>query len=79
MKINTNTLLLIAAAGVGVYLLTRPKTPAIPVGYNPYNTPAYNPQLLPGGNQYAGNTTAQDISAGASGLSALSDLIGNFF
>jgi len=79
MKINTNTLLLIAAAGVGVYLLTRPKTPTYPVGYNPYNTPAYNSQMLPGGTQYAGNTTAQDISAGASALSSLSDLIGNFF
>jgi hypothetical protein len=77
-KINTNTLLLIGAGVVGVYLLTRPKVPV----YNPYQTglPAYNPYQtgLPAA-QYPGNTTAQDINAGASALSSLSDLIGNFF
>jgi len=72
-------LLIVGAVAVGAYMLTRPRvtTPTYPPGYNPYASPAY----LPGGTatQYAGNTTAQDIQAGASGLSALSDLIGNFF
>lgn len=80
---KTDTLLLIGAAAVGVYLLTRPKVPTYPVGYNPYGTGvnAYNPYGQPAlsTQQYSGNTTAQDIAAGGSALSALSDLIGNFF
>lgn len=75
MKIDTTTLLLIGAAAVGVYLLTRPTTPT-PVYssavYNPYATPA-----LTAAN--AGNPVAQDVTAGASALSSLSSLIGNFF
>ena len=83
MKIDTNTLLLIAGAGVAVYLLTRPKTILPSAGYNPYagttGLPTnYNPYAtaLPA-NQ--GNPIAQDVTAGASALSSLSDLIGNFF
>jgi hypothetical protein len=81
-KINTNTLLLIGAAAVGVYLLTRPKT--MPVGYNPYMTPGYNPYgttaYNPTGLPAAGsNQTAQIISAGGSALEGLSSLLGNFF
>lgn len=82
---KTETLLLIGAAAVGVYLLTRPKVPA---SYSPYGTlpspygsaaqPAYNPYGS-AAQPYAGNATAQDISAGASALSSLSDVIGNFF
>jgi hypothetical protein len=76
MKINTNTLLIAGAAVVGVYLLTRPKTPTYPVGYNPYQT-GYPAGTYPAIQQ--GNPTAQIISAGGSALSSLSDLIGNFF
>jgi hypothetical protein len=73
---KTDTLLIIGAAAVGVYLLTRPKAPT----YNPYATglPAYNPYALPTA-QNAGNPFAQDVTAGASALSSLSDVIGNFF
>jgi hypothetical protein len=76
---KTNTLLLVAAAAVGVYLLTRPKTTALP--YNPYGAsgvPAYNPYGS-AAQQYGQNTVAQDIQAGSSALSSLSDLVGNFF
>jgi hypothetical protein len=75
-KINTNTLLLVGAAAVGVYLLTRPKAPL----YNPYSTglPVYNPYPT-GLPANASNPLAQDVTAGASALSSLSDLIGNFF
>ena len=71
MKIDTNTLLIGAVAVVGIYMLTRPKT-VTPV-YT--TTPAIN-ALQP---NYAGNTTAQDISAGASALTALGNTISNFF
>jgi hypothetical protein len=77
MKIDSTTLLLIGAAAVGVYLLTRPTTPT-PVYssavYNPYATT--NPALA---QNYAGNTTAQDIAAGSSALTALGNALGNFF
>lgn len=73
-KINTNTLLIAGAAAVGVYLLTRPRVSTPVYNYNPYAATG-----LPASGQYPGNTTAQDISAGASALSSLSDLIGNFF
>jgi hypothetical protein len=70
MKIDSTTLLLGVAAVAAVYLITRPKTVA-PV----YTAPAYNPAL----NAYQGNTTAQDISAGASALTALGNTLSNFF
>lgn len=75
---KTETLLIVGAAAVGVYLLTRPRvTYPQTTAYNPYATqPAYNPYAT---QQYAGNQTAQDIAAGGSALSSLSDLIGNFF
>lgn len=75
MKIDTNTLLIIGAAAVGVYLLTRPTTP-VPA----FSTSVYNPYAsaaLPA--NYAGNTTAQDINAGATALTALGNTISNFF
>jgi hypothetical protein len=76
MKINTNTLLIAAAAAVGLYLLTRPKTPVYPPGYNPYQTAlpgsGYNPYQQP-------NQTAAIISAGGGALESISDLLGNFF
>ena len=84
MKIDSTTLLLVGAAAVGVYLLTRPKT-TTPVGYNPYGTPTYNPYgtqtalQMQTSLQNAGNPVAQDITAGASALQGLSSLIGNFF
>jgi hypothetical protein len=77
---KTNTLLLVAAAAVGVYLLTRPKVTAL--SYNPYGasgTPAYNPYYGSAAQPYGSNTVAQDIQAGSSALSSLSDLVGNFF
>lgn len=70
MKIDTNTLLIGVVAVAGIYLLTRPKTV----------TPVYNPYLttpLPATNY--GNPTAQDITAGASALTALGNTISNFF
>jgi hypothetical protein len=84
MKIDTTTLLLIGAAVVGVYLLTRPSVPAAysPYGVpNPYLTNPYGAQSalsLASGN-YAGNQTAQDISAGSQAVSSISSLLGNFF
>jgi hypothetical protein len=88
MKMNTNTVLIIGAAAVGVYLLTRPKVgPQYPYsimnpsGYgnpalsNPYGAPVYGS----GGYVAPGNTTAGIITAGGSALQGLSDLIGNFF
>lgn len=85
MKIDTTTLLLIGAAGVAVYLVTRPAVnplvnpatglPYASTPYNPYATPAYNPY----GAVAPGNTTGGIISAGGSALEGLSDLIGNFF
>jgi hypothetical protein len=73
MKIDTNTLLIGIVAIGGIYLLTRPKT-ATPV----YSAPAINPYLTSQPN-YAGNQTAQDISAGATALTALGNTISNFF
>jgi hypothetical protein len=76
--INTNTLLLIGAAGVALYFVTRPRVPALPVGYNPYAAPGYG---APAYNPYATqpNPLAQQITAGGSALEGLSDLLGNFF
>lgn len=78
MKIDSNTLLLIGAAAVGVYLLTRPKT-TYPVGYSPYATgmPAYNPYGATALQQQS--TTAQDIAAGGSALAQLATTVGNLF
>ena len=66
MKINTNTLLIAGAAAVGIYLLTRPKTPVYPVGYNPYPVGTY-----PGIQQP--NQTAAIITAGGGVLSNIFD------
>lgn len=75
MKLDTNTLLLIGAGVVAIYFVTKPATPTLPLGYNPYSTPAYNPYTgVP-----AGNTTAGVVAASGSALEGLSDLIGNFF
>jgi hypothetical protein len=80
---KTDTLLMIGAAAVGIYLLTRPRVPT-QYGVNPYGTgmTAYNPYTagsygLPAYQQQS--TVAQDITAGASGLSTLADAISNFF
>lgn len=78
MKIDTTTLLLIGAAAVGVYLLTRPRPMATTPVYttNPY---AVNPYAV---NPYAAtptNATAQDIAAGGSALSSLATAVSNFF
>lgn len=80
MKIDSSTLLIAGVAVVGVYLLTRPKTPTYPVGYNPYAGTAglptgYNPYAI----QQQGSTTAQDIAAGGTALEGLANIIGNFF
>jgi hypothetical protein len=71
MKINTTTLLLIAAAAVGVYLITRPKpvTQQLPV-YNPYSA---------GGGYNTNSTTAQDIAAGGTAAAGLANALSNLF
>lgn len=62
-KINTETILIIAAAGVGVYLLTRRATPPTPV-YVPVSTA-----------QAQQNSTAQIITAGAGAANAIANII----
>lgn len=71
MKIDSTTLIIGVVGVAALYLLTRPKT-VTPT----YIPTAINPALS---TQYAGNTTAQDISAGSTALTALGDVIGNFF
>lgn len=83
---KTDTLLLIGAAAVGVYLLTRPRVPSL--GVNTYAGQQYPQQpqtalnYLSQPNPYGAagsNQTAQIISASGSALSALSDVVSNFF
>jgi hypothetical protein len=72
-KIDTETLLIIGAvAVVGIYFLTR--TTVAPV--NPY---ASNYISTPGGGGYLlpGNTTAQDIQAGAGGAASIISSLSN--
>lgn len=71
MKVDSNTLIIGVVGIAAIYLLTRPK--AITPTYIPT---AINPALS---QPYAGNTTAQDINAGASALTALGNTLGNFF
>lgn len=71
-KISTETMLILGVIGIaGVYFLTRTKAVAV----NPYGTTLVTgPQgqyLLPG------NTTAQDINAGASGASSIINSLAN--
>jgi len=74
-KIDTTTLLLIGAAVVAVYLLTK----------KPTVTPMYTttPSLYPAGyNPYLAaqpNATAQDIAAGGTALSQLATAASNLF
>jgi hypothetical protein len=68
MKVDATTLLLLAAAAVGVYLITRPKPAPAPV-YNPYPA-GYSPYSAPV------NTTAQDINAGSSAISNIIKSLG---
>jgi len=80
MKIDTNTLLILGAAGVGIYFLTRPKT--VPVGYNPVTGLPYGYGTTPGMPVYnpnQPNATAQIIAAGGSALDGISDILGHFF
>jgi hypothetical protein len=69
MKIDATTILLIGAAGIAIYLITRPRTV-------PTTLPVYNP--VPGYNPYttAANPTAQDISAGSQGISSIISALG---
>jgi hypothetical protein len=73
MKMDTNTLLIGVVAVAGIYLLTRPKTPTyLPTTVSPTALSTLQPN-------YAGNPTAQDISAGGTALAGMGDLIGNIF
>jgi hypothetical protein len=69
---SQETLLIVGAVAlVGIYFLTRTKAVAI----NPYG-PTY--VTGPGGSTYLpGNTTAQDITAGSQGASALINSLNN--
>jgi hypothetical protein len=74
MKTETLLLLLVAAA-VGVYFVTRSKTTAVtyPPGMTPYGTqPVYNPYLQ------QQNTTAQDITAAGVAAGGIADIISAF-
>jgi hypothetical protein len=65
-KIDTQTMLIVGAAAVGFYLLTRPKTvppPVYPAGYSPYITTGF-----PGSSV---NPTAGIITASGSALSSI--------
>jgi hypothetical protein len=73
MKVDSTTLIIGVVGIAAVYLLTRPKT--VTPTYLPTTV---NPALSSVPN-YAGNETAQDISAGATALTALGNTLGNFF
>ena len=72
MDKSTKTILLVAAAGVAVYLLTRKRTTTTgyPAGYV---APAYNPQLA------QQNQTAQTIQAGTSAINTLNNIVQSWF
>lgn len=70
---DTTTLLLIGAAAVAVYMLTKKPTVTAPA-YSPY-PPGFNPYAM----QPQPNPTAQDISAAGSALSSLATAASNFF
>jgi hypothetical protein len=73
---KTDTLILLLAGAVGLYLITRPATPT----YYPTTTTGLPTALstLNTGNYY-GNATAQDIAASGTALQGLSSLVGNLF
>jgi hypothetical protein len=71
MKVDSTTLILGVAAIAAVYMLTRPKT-VVPT----YLPTTINPAL---NTNYAGNATAQDITAGATALTALGNQLQGFF
>lgn len=74
MKVDSTTLLIIGAAAVAIYFISKP-TVAVPppLAYNPY---AVNPYAV---NPLAGNTTAQDISAGGAATSSVLNALSNLF
>jgi hypothetical protein len=73
MKIDPTMLLLIAAGGVGIYFLTRPPKPVVPI------MPVYNPALY--GNNFTNtmlsNPTSQDITAGGQAVSSVINALSN--
>jgi hypothetical protein len=67
MKLDATTLLILAAVGVGAYLILRPTPAPVPV------QPVYNPALY-GGNFVSttmNNPTSQDITAGGQAVSSV--------
>lgn len=91
MKIDTTTILLIAAAGVAVYFVTRPRTTVGPqYPYNAYTNPsgyggpgAGTGLPIYGNPAYnsqlpGGSTTAQDITAGGTAAAGILDIISNW-
>lgn len=68
MKIDPMILVLIAAGGVGIYFLTRPKAPLVQS-----QLPVYNPALY--GQNFTSsqlsNPTSQDITAGGQAVSSI--------
>lgn len=84
MKLDTTTLLLLAAGAFAVYEFTKPKVTA---GINPYTGLPYTygttglpTTALNNVNPYLNQNPTGGILTGAgSALEGLSDLIGNFF
>jgi hypothetical protein len=79
---KTNDILLIGAAAVAVYLLTRPKTTATTPVYNSQGqlvNPATGVAYVTAASAAAGNTTAAEISAAGNALPDIVDSISNLF
>lgn len=68
---KTSTLLLIAGAGVALYLITRPKAPVLPPGTYPPGYP------YPAG--YAPPTSNPTIALAGDATSVLNNLFNNIF
>lgn len=79
-KIDTNTLLLVAAAGVGVYLFTKPKAAAVnpyvnPLTGLPYNYGSSTQPVLAANNPANQGTSGAIISAAGGVLSSVFDTL----
>ena len=70
-KIDTETILILGAAAIALYFITRPATPVV-------TTPAYNPYLLQSQLQTAqGNTTGGIIASSGSAAASIINALGN--